>query len=111
MDRKFRIYVDSTGEGWGSDGEIRLATEEDVDEWGDEYGIELGDVISTYGWEDFECGDGLLYVHVSDEELNEMVDGECIYPRKLHDFWNRARSVVDDVVTIQRLWRCRNLKE
>ncbi len=102
--RNIRIYVDTTGEQWGIEGDIRPANENDVNEWGEEYGIQLGDIISAYGLGDFEVGEDLAYMHVSEEELDEL---DILTPRKLVDFYERARGVIDDVVTIQRAWRSR----
>ena len=53
MERNIKIFIDSSGELWSTVAEMRPATEEDVECWGDEYDVELGDLICVFGEDDF----------------------------------------------------------
>ena len=81
------IYV-LDGEIWGMEGENRQATENDVENWGEEYNIELGDWIGVVG-DDFLTGDCVGTILVTAEELENLNQGE--YPRHLENYENRMQ--------------------
>lgn len=93
-----KIYVLSDGETWGMEGENRKATIYDVEMWGEEYNIELGDWIGVVNGEEFLTGKSVSVLYISKNELNEIEKGtEYGSPvRHLDDYYERLICEDDD---------------
>jgi hypothetical protein len=85
--RNIKIYVLSDGETWGMEGENRKATIYDVERWGEEYNIELGDWIGVVNGEEFLTGKSVSFLMISKNELNELEYGSAV--RHLDDYYER----------------------
>lgn len=84
------IYLLSDGEQWSYNGETRNATQDDVQNY-EEYGVELGDIITVLDNGDMEVSSDLYVIEVTDEELERIEMG--LEPRKITDYYNRVREL------------------
>jgi hypothetical protein len=88
--RNITIYILSDGETWGMEGENRKATEEDVEKWGENYNIELGDWIGVVNDEEFLTGKSVATLLVTANELEELNEGRKV--RHLDDYYERLEE-------------------
>jgi hypothetical protein len=79
------IYILSDGETWSSEGELRQATKDDVENWS-EYDLIEGQSIFCVG-DDFEISDDMTVLQITDDELEELQDGS--HPRHLDNYYDR----------------------
>ena len=83
----------SDGDVWSSIGQVRKATEEDVAEWGEEFNICCGEIISVLGdGEEMEVSDEISTLEITNEEYEKLSDGK-IPPRKLENYDSRLKTI------------------
>jgi len=84
--RDIKIFILDGHEEWSYEGQMRRATVEDVEKWGEEYDLELGTFISVL--RGFFSLAPLYQLLITESELHEMSD-EGVVPRHLNDYYER----------------------